>query len=102
MYNSESFTQLTFHYVNGEKEAFQVYLPEDATEADLNVQEQVQRFLDQRWWIFHLPDETVCIQAETVLKVDIRPAVLAYRDGMVFPDAQRVSALNRMHSVRVG
>jgi hypothetical protein len=102
MYSRDSLTQLTFHYVNGDKESYNIYAPSDHPVTSQDVQQEMRRFLDQRWWVLHLPDETVCINSENILKVEIKPAIPGFQGESVFKDAQRVSTLNRMHSVKVG
>jgi hypothetical protein len=99
--NRESLTQLTFHYRNGDHESFHIYASTEQTVTMQDVQKEVRRFLEQRWWILHLPEETICINADNVIKIEIKPAMPEFQGETVFRDAQRVSSLNRMHSVRV-
>lgn len=101
MYSQENFTQLIFHYVNGTSEAFNIYEPTDAAVTRQEQLQEVRRFLDQRWWVLHLPEETVCINVESVMKVEIKPAIHQLHGEGVFSNVQRMTPLNRS-SIRGG
>ncbi|WP_448561730.1 hypothetical protein [Trichothermofontia sp.] len=87
--------QITFHFVNGQTETFNVY---NATELGTSTQElrqDVRRFLREDWWTLHLLDQTVFIHSSNVLKVEIKPRLGGFQGEGVFQDAERVTAFNR-------
>ncbi len=95
MHNQESFTQLTFHFVNGLTESFNILqLAEDST-TPLELKQGIRHLLDKPWWIIHLPDQTICIKTANVLKVEIKPPVPEIQGEGVFSNARRVTALTR-------
>ena len=88
-YSQENNTELTFYYVDGNIESFS--LP-------VNVQEfqaQLQELLKQPWITFHLMDQTVCIFTEKVMKIEINPPINEMQGEGVFPNSQRITALER-------
>lgn len=92
--HNQDFTQLTFHFVNGLTESFNItQLGDDST--TLELQQEIRHLLDKPWWILHLPDQTICIKTANVLKVEIKPAVPEIQGEGVFSNARRVTALTR-------
>jgi hypothetical protein len=87
MQSEDSFTQVTFHYVNGETEAFDIPITPDA------FQQQLQDLLSQPWLTMHLFDRTVLICTAQVMKVEVKPPLSDIEGQGVFPEAQRVTAL---------
>lgn len=87
MQSEESFTEVTFHYVSGESESFDIPVTPEA------FQEQLQGLLSQPWLTLHLFDRTVLICTAQVMKVEVKPPILEIQGQGVFPDAQRVTAL---------
>lgn len=95
MQSHDGLTLLTFHYLDGRTESFNVFAPVDAAETQQEIRQEVRRFLDKSWWILHLPDETVFINTTNVIKVEMQPAIPQLIGEDVFTDAQRVTALTR-------
>jgi hypothetical protein len=87
MQSDDSFTEVTFHYVNGQTESFDIPVTPEA------FQEQLQGLLDQPWLTMHLFDRTVLIRTAQVMKVEVKPPIPEIQGEGVFPDAQRVTAL---------
>jgi len=88
MPNMDSFTQVTFHYVNGTRETFDIPIaPEE-------FQQQLQDFFNQPWLIMHLFDKTVFICTTQVIKVEVKPPLPEIEGKGVFSDVQLVTALN--------
>lgn len=86
--------QMTFHFVNGHEETYSVLYGGDGTTAQ-EFRQEMRRFLAQDWWILKTVNETVCIRANNVLKVDIKPAIDAFEGEGVLHHAERVTALTR-------
>lgn len=87
MPNMDSFTQVTFHYVNGTREIFDIPITPEA------FQQQLQDFFSQPWLIMHLFDRTVFICTAQVMKVEVKPPLSEIEGQGVFPDVQLVTAL---------
>jgi hypothetical protein len=95
MFTEDGYIQLTFHYRDGNSEAFHVYAPiaDDGTTQTLQL--EVRHLLKKDWWIINLPDQTVFINVENVVKVEMKPPAVELRGEDVFDNAERVSALTR-------
>ncbi|MEQ9358586.1 hypothetical protein [Coleofasciculus chthonoplastes] len=89
MQSQDSFTQITFHYINGETESFDIPVTPEA------FSEQLVDFLSQPWLILHLFDQTVIILTSQVVKVEVTPQLTQLEGDGVFFDCQRVTALSR-------
>ena len=89
----ENFTQVTFHYINGETESF------DLPVSPETFQQQLQSLLKQPWLTLHLFDSTVLICTERVMKLEVKPPLTEIQGEGVFADAQRVTPLT--HGARV-
>lgn len=89
-------TQLVFHYLNGQTETFNIpHFAADTVQAEQqDLQRQVRQFLENNWWILHLAEQTVCIHAANVVKVEVKPAIPQIQGKAVFSQAQRVTALS--------
>ena len=87
MQSVDSFTQVTFHYQNGETESFDIPITPEA------FQQQLQGLLDQPWLTLHLFDRTVLICTAKVTKLEVKPPILEIQGQGVFSDTQRVTAL---------
>lgn len=90
-----TYTQLTFHYLNGQSESFNVYAPieDDGTQATLQL--EVRHILKKDWWIVNLEEQTVFINVDNVVKVELKPSIPDLRGEDVFSNAERVTAINR-------
>ena len=100
MHTQNNFTQLTFHYINGQTESFNVlHLKSDSATA-LELQQEIRHLLDKPWWVLHLQEQTICIKTANILKVEIKPALSEIQGEGVFSDTRRVTALTRsvLHS----
>ena len=89
MESQDSFTEITFHYVNGETESFDLPITPEA------FAEQLPDLLNQPWVALHLLDQTVVVFMAQVLKVEVKPPIPEVQGLGVFSDAQRVTALSR-------
>lgn len=95
MQSQDGITQITFHYLDGHSESFS--LTEDVLEAGTlqGMQLEMRHLLKKEWWILHLPEQTVLINVANVTKVEVKPPIAQLRGEDVFPDAERITALNR-------
>ncbi|MBD2183283.1 hypothetical protein H6S82_19180 [Planktothrix sp. FACHB-1355] len=83
------YTQLTFHYIHGQTEAFNIPVsPEE-------FQQQMQSVLEKPLFTLHLRDQTVVIRTAEVIKVEIKPPLSQLEGEGVFPNSERVTALTR-------
>ncbi|HEY9635775.1 MAG TPA: hypothetical protein V6D14_20385 [Coleofasciculaceae cyanobacterium] len=92
MSNEDSYTEVAFHYVNGETESFDVPITPEA------FQQQLPDLLSQPWLTLHLFDRTVLIFTAQVIKVEVKPPLSEIQGQGVFQDAQRVTPLT--HGVK--
>lgn len=96
MYSQDTiYTQMTFHYINGQSESFNLYAPIESDGSNQTVQLEVRHLLKKDWWIINLPEQTVFINIDNVVKVEMKPAMPELRGEDVFANAERVTALNR-------
>jgi hypothetical protein len=87
MPSEDSFTEVTFHYVSGHSESFDIPVTPEA------FQQQLQSLYSQGWFTLHLFDRTVLIYAAQIVKVEVKPPLLEIQGEGVFPDVQRVTPL---------
>jgi hypothetical protein len=87
MQSQDSFTEVTFHYVNGQTEAFDIPITPEA------FQEELQGLLKQPWLTLHLFDKTVLICTAQVMKVEVKPPLSEIQGQGIFSDVQLVTAL---------
>lgn len=87
--------QLTFYFVNGQTETFNIYNAAELGASAQELRQDVRRFLREDWWTLHLLDQTVFIHSSNVLKVEIKPRLESFQGEGVFQDAERVTAFNR-------
>lgn len=95
MNNQEGLIQITFHYINGQSETFNVLLQEDSTLTPQELQQRILKHLEKPWCILHLSEQTVCVNTDNVLKVEVKPAMRELHGEGVFSDARRLTALSR-------
>lgn len=93
MQSVDTFTQVTFHYQNGETESFDIPITPQA------FQQQLQVLLNQPWLTLQLFDSTVFICTAQVVKVEVKPPVSEIQGDGVFSDVQRVTPLT--HGAKV-
>ncbi|MEW6492739.1 MAG: hypothetical protein AB1589_09555 [Cyanobacteriota bacterium] len=87
MQSVDTFTQVTFHYQNGETESFDIPITPQA------FQQQLQGLLNQPWLTLQLFDSTVFICTAQVVKVEVKPPLPEIQGDGVFSDVQRVTPL---------
>ena len=95
MNNQEGLIQITFHYINGQTESFNVLVQEDSTLTHQELQQRILKYIEKPWCIFQLPEQTVCVKTDNVLKVEVKPAMRELHGEGVFSDARRVTTLSR-------
>ncbi|ERT09808.1 hypothetical protein M595_0018 [Lyngbya aestuarii BL J] len=89
-------TQLTFYYENGQAETLSVPIMANELGPIL------QKMLNQPWLTFNLPEQTVMISTQKVIKVEIKPALTQLQGEGIFSNTQRVTALQRGAAGRLG
>jgi hypothetical protein len=90
-----TYTQITFHYITGQTESFNVYAPIEDDGTQQGLQLEVRHLFKKDWWIVNLPEQTVFINTDNVLKVEMKPPMPDLRGEDVFSNAERVTALTR-------
>lgn len=91
---TDAYTQLTFHYLNGQTESFIVPVPaEDDNQHDMRI--EVRHILQKDWWILNLEEQSVMVNIANVVKVEVKPSLVELRGEGIFANAERVTALNR-------
>ena len=95
MNSREGFMQIMFHYTNGQSETFNVQLQEDGSLTAQELQQRILKHLEKPWCILHLPEQTVCVKTDNLLKVEIKPTMREFYSEAVFSDVRRVTALSR-------
>jgi hypothetical protein len=99
MYSQDgTHTQLTFHYTDGQTESFNVYAPIETDGTQQTTQLEIRHLFRKDWWIVQLPEQTVFINVDRVIKVEMKPPVLGLLGEDVFANAERVTALTRSRS----
>ncbi len=93
MPSEDNFIEVTFHYVSGESESFDIPVTPEAFE------EELQSLLDRPWLTLHLFDRTVLIGTARIMKVEVKPPMPEIQGPGVFSDVQRVTALT--HGAKV-
>jgi hypothetical protein len=89
-----TYTQITFHYLNGQSESFNIFEQiEDETAQGMQL--EVRRLLEKEWWILNLPEQTVMINIANVAKVEVKPTLSRLHGEGIFEQAERITALNR-------
>lgn len=95
MYAQTRETQITFYYLDGHTESFSISNPEETAETQQELRQELRRLFDHAWWVFHLQDQTVCVNTANVIKVEIKPAIPYLQGDNVFSNADRVTALTQ-------
>jgi predicted peptidase len=96
MQRQESVPQLTVYYLDGTSESFSIFDAIAGLDAEQETAIDLQQLLQQPLWVFHLPDQTVIIRAEAVLKVEVKPSLFAIQGPGVVNNSDRITALTRM------
>ncbi|HIK32684.1 MAG TPA: hypothetical protein IGS17_19035 [Oscillatoriales cyanobacterium M59_W2019_021] len=89
MENLTSGTQVTFYYLNGEVETFQILMD------SADFYQQLQNAGAVNWLGLHLPDQTVAVSLDKVVKIEIEPPCPELEADGTFPNAMRITALQR-------
>ncbi|MGG6297608.1 hypothetical protein ACQ4M4_24705 [Leptolyngbya sp. AN02str] len=89
------YTQITVHYINGTSESFNLYMPLQDDGTLQTTQLEVRHLLKKEWWIVNLQDQTLFINVDNVLKMEMKPPLTQLQGEDVFSNAERVTALNR-------
>lgn len=96
MSNPDSlYTQLTFYYINGQSESFNLYAPIEDDGTQQTTQLEIRHLLKKDWWIVHLAEQSIFINVDNVIKMEMKPTMLQIQGEDVFSNAERVTALNR-------
>jgi hypothetical protein len=91
-----TYSELTFYYIDGRNETFTVNSSLETTAStQQGFQVQVRHMLKKEWWILHLPEQSVFINVENVIKVEMKPPITQLHGEDVFMDVDRVTALSR-------
>lgn len=89
MENLESRTQVTFYYVNGEAESFEIGI------SSAEFYQQLQNIDGVNWFALHLIDQTVAVSLDKVVKIEVEPPCPEVEVDGTFPDSDRITALQR-------
>ncbi|MGB3491733.1 MAG: hypothetical protein WBA57_03320 [Elainellaceae cyanobacterium] len=92
-----TFSELTFHYADGRNESFTVYEALDGATTQQGIQVKVRHILKKEWWILQLPEQSVFINIDNVIKVEAKPPLVQIQGEDVFSEADRITALSRGH-----
>lgn len=87
--------QLTFHYLNGHSESFNIISEPQTEDTQQDFRLEMRHLLQKDWWILNLPEQTVMINVANVVKVEVKPPMTQLQGEGVFSNAERVTALNR-------
>lgn len=99
MYTSPvgDYAQLTFHYMSGESESYNLYTLAQVAEGEARslaeiLQDGWPAFLEKDWLILQLPEESVCIHLKQVSRIEIKPSLAI--TGLV-GTGERLTSLSR-------
>ncbi|MBW4576940.1 MAG: hypothetical protein KME08_16830 [Aphanothece sp. CMT-3BRIN-NPC111] len=87
--------QITFHYINGQTESFNVYDLIDSGTTHQDVRQEIRRFMKEDWWAIKTLDETIFIKSANVMKVEVKPPIESIQGEGFLSEAERVTALTR-------
>lgn len=87
MQTQDSSTEVTFYYINGQAESFDLPVTPEAFGS------QLQDLLNQPILTLHLFDKTVFICTSQIVKVEVKPSVIEIQGQGVFDNVQLVTAL---------
>lgn len=94
-YAQNNSTQVTFYFEDGHSEAFNVPV------VSATFGRELPELLAQPLLTFHLTDQTVVICTAKVIKIEIKPALNELQGGGIFPNCQRVTAMQRATTGRL-
>ncbi len=87
--------QITFHYINGDRESFNIYNLIQADTTNQDIRQEIRRFIKEDWWTVTTQDETIFINSANVLKIEVKPPLPSVETEGILTDAERVTALTR-------
>ncbi|NEQ65591.1 MAG: hypothetical protein F6K21_08845 [Symploca sp. SIO2D2] len=88
MQTQDSSTEVTFHYIDGKAESFDIPVTPEAFAT------QLQDLLKQPMLTLHLFDKTVFICTTQIIKVEVKPPVTEVQGQGIFDNVQLVTALS--------
>lgn len=83
------YTQVTFNFINGQTEAYNIPVPPE------EFQQQLQSLLEKPLFTLHLRDQTIVIKTSQLYKVEVKPPLSELTGEGIFPGSERVTALTR-------
>lgn len=83
------YTQVTFHFINGQTEAFNIPVSPEEFE------QQISSLLQKPSLILHLRDQTVVVSTAQLMKIEVKPPLSQLEGEGIFPNSERVTALTR-------
>ncbi|HAX84719.1 MAG TPA: hypothetical protein DCY91_00260 [Cyanobacteria bacterium UBA11370] len=89
MQSQAAFTEITFYYINGETESFDIPVSSET------FAQQLPDLLSQPYITLHLFDQTVIVFTAQIIKVELKPPIPEFQGQGVFSESQRVTALTR-------
>ena len=92
---AEPLFQVTFYYLNGQSEIFVVPFLSEAEETSQDSRMEFRHLLQKAWWVMQLEERTVMINMANVAKVEVTPPLPQQLGEGIFPNAERITALNR-------
>jgi hypothetical protein len=87
--STQNTTLVTLHLANGEQEAFSLPISSDT------FFQQLQMAQEAPYLVFQLFDQTVCIQTNRIVKIDLEPPCQAVKGTFLFGGAERFTAMSR-------
>ncbi|NET61242.1 MAG: hypothetical protein F6K47_35475 [Symploca sp. SIO2E6] len=87
MQTQDSSTEVTFHYINGEAESFDIPVTPEAFAT------QLQDLLQQPMLTLHLFDKSAFICTSQIIKIEVKPLVTEIQGQGIFDNVQLVTAL---------
>jgi hypothetical protein len=95
MYSESGYIQVTFSYRDGHSESFNIYAPVEEDGTTQATPMEIRHLLKKDWWVLHLPEQSVFINLDNVIKMEVKPPMPQLRGEDVFANVERITALNR-------
>ncbi len=93
---AENSTEVTFYYVDGQSDSYKIPI------SPQQFQQQIAKFLQNPWFIFHLFDQTVMIANSRVVKIEVKPSISQIQGEGVFANAEKITSMQRGATGRLG
>lgn len=87
--------EITFYYINGEKETFNIYSSISSETVSQDVRKEISRLLKEEWWTLKTQEQTIFIKSSNLLKVEIKPPLNLIEGEEFLSNTERVTALTR-------